>query len=322
LRKLFTFLIVTIILCCLFTPIIHADTATNQSSAPTNLGLATNTNSSSVSSLQAPFSKIDFFHNGTISFNDLLYFVNAYINFYHTGVLDPQCDLNNDGVINFMDLRLFTQYYTEYWQTLNQPTPTPTTNSSASLSDGQWYTDSTWTSCPTQNVYYDYSTTYQGNPTFRIDPGNNFGADHSGIAIVAGDHIVMSCWIKTSGSNPQPNTGARMGIDFYGPNGRIGSAVSPQEAAAGEGYPNTYINEDSYFVHWGIDWTLVTWDFKVPNTFLGDGGFPPYYDGNQVSVGVSSTITWCVPWLQIYGQNGYLNTYTAWFSNFQFYINP
>jgi hypothetical protein len=190
----------------------------------------------------------------------------------------------------------------------------------APINDGQWYTDSSWTSCPTQNVYYDYSTTYQGNPTFVVYPGSNFGADHNTIPIHPGDHIVMSCWIKTSGSNPQPNTGARIGMDIYGATGRITGLGSPQEAAAGVSYPTEYINEDAYYVHWGSDWTKVTWDFYVPWSYVGDGGFG--YAQGQVPLGQYATPTACIPWIEIYGQNGYSSTYTSWFSDFQFYVNP
>jgi hypothetical protein len=167
----------------------------------------------------------------------------------------------------------------------------------------------------------DTQTTYNGNPTFRIEPGNNYGADHGGIDISPGEHIVMECWIKTSGTPAGAYTGARIGLDFYGANGRICGPSSPQEAAAGITYPNAPSSlqqtEAAYYVPWGSGWTLITWSFVVPATCTGDGAL-----ASGVPLGQQSVPTYCIPWLQIYAGNEYSNTYTSWFSDFQFYINP
>jgi hypothetical protein len=61
------------------------------------------------------FSNIDFDHDEKIDFQDLVYFVNAYINFNQYGILDPACDLNHDGAINFGDLVIFTNYWIAYY---------------------------------------------------------------------------------------------------------------------------------------------------------------------------------------------------------------
>ncbi|MGO8807014.1 MAG: hypothetical protein ACLQO7_10520 [Candidatus Bathyarchaeia archaeon] len=44
-------------------------------------------------------------------------FVNAYINYYQSGVLNPACDLNHDGAINFSDIVLFVALYQSALQT-------------------------------------------------------------------------------------------------------------------------------------------------------------------------------------------------------------
>jgi len=62
------------------------------------------------------YSPIDFYHNDTINFNDVVYFVGAYINYYQTDVLNPACDLNHDGVLNFNDVVLFVGYYQAYYK--------------------------------------------------------------------------------------------------------------------------------------------------------------------------------------------------------------
>jgi hypothetical protein len=54
---------------------------------------------------------IDFCFDGKVNFNDLAYFVVAYIHFSQDGTLNPACDLNHDGKINFLDLQLFVTYY-------------------------------------------------------------------------------------------------------------------------------------------------------------------------------------------------------------------
>jgi hypothetical protein len=61
---------------------------------------------------------IDFYHTGRINFNDITYFVSAYIQYYQTGVINPACDLNHDGKLNFQDLLLLVQYYIAYIQSL------------------------------------------------------------------------------------------------------------------------------------------------------------------------------------------------------------
>jgi outer membrane protein assembly factor BamB len=66
--------------------------------------------SNGVVTIQPP--PIDFYHNGTIDFRDIVYFVTSYIQYYQTGYLNPTCDLNHDGVLNFQDILLFVQDYT------------------------------------------------------------------------------------------------------------------------------------------------------------------------------------------------------------------
>ena len=79
----------------------------------------------------------------------------------------------------------------------------------ASINDGQWVTDYPYgTIVPALNVYTDTSTTYKGSSTFRVDPtSDNSGADHNVISIKPGDHLVITCWIKTSGTTPTSYAG-------------------------------------------------------------------------------------------------------------------
>jgi hypothetical protein len=203
----------------------------------------------------------------------------------------------------------------------SNPTPTaqPSSANLAPINDGKWYTDATWQKCPVSNVYYDTSTTHNGAPTWRVQPGNNYGPDHNGITVRPGQHIVMSCWVKTSGTPSGSSTGARIGFDYYTANWaqRIAGMNSPEEAAVGRGYPNISTGEAANFVPWGSNWTFKVWDFIVPATAQGDG-----WVSGGVPLGQYAVPGTIVPWCQIFGQNGYSSTYTSWFSDFQFYIHP
>ena len=206
------------------------------------------------------------------------------------------------------------------------PTPTaPVYSSSANLApinDGKWWSDSSWQRCPASNIYYDTSTTHNGSPTWRVQSGTNYGPDHAGISVKPGDHIVMQCWIKTSGtpSGAYSNMGARIGLDYYtaGWGQRIMGCGSPTDASTGKGWPNVARQENTSptcVVDWGSDWKLITWNFVVPSQAMGDQN-----NGANIPQGHYAVPGTIVPWCQIYGS--YATTYTSWFSDFQLYINP
>jgi hypothetical protein len=206
------------------------------------------------------------------------------------------------------------------------PTP-PNANNLAPINDGKWHTDATWSTCPADNIYYDTQTTYNGKPTWRIEPGNSLGIDHEGISVTGGDHVVMSVWIKTTGT-PTGWGGqysAHIGMDFYGIlNGqwaRIGGMGSPEDLnnlGAGNEPLTQYVN-------YGSDWTLVYWDFIVPTTWYSDGGTASGGSGSgshQFPAGQYATITEAFPWCGSFSNWGAPGTETAWFSDFQFHVNP
>jgi len=64
------------------------------------------------------FIQIDFNHDGKVDFADIVYFVDAYINFNQHGVLNPACDLNQDGKLDFSDITLFVNAYIAYAKSL------------------------------------------------------------------------------------------------------------------------------------------------------------------------------------------------------------
>ena len=70
-----------------------------------------NTAPLSVSNTNIQYCPADFFHTGTVNFADLVYFVQAYINYGEYGICNPACDFNHDGAINFIDVVIFVGYY-------------------------------------------------------------------------------------------------------------------------------------------------------------------------------------------------------------------
>jgi hypothetical protein len=59
-------------------------------------------------------SPIDFYHDGNVNFRDIVYFVEAYIQYNQYGTFNPACDLNHNGKIDFSDIQLSVQDYITY----------------------------------------------------------------------------------------------------------------------------------------------------------------------------------------------------------------
>lgn len=216
-----------------------------------------------------------------------------------------------------------------------RPTPAPTTQPSinlAPINDGQWHTDNTWSIAPANNVYIETNQANQHNgaATFRIEGTNvvEWAVDHN-VLIHSGDHVVISGWIKTSGTYAGAQHGAYIGLDYYGTyNGawaRIGGMNCESEAAAGMGYPNWNGNPgdvDNNFVNWGSGWSFREWDFIVPAQAMGDGLMSSHQVPQGVMATVGSSNVPSVVWFMIWGGDGFNGLYTSWLSDFQVYVNP
>ncbi len=57
------------------------------------------------------------FPTGVVNFNDITYFVAAYIDYNVNHVYNPYADQNADGAINFNDISLFVGNYIAYYTT-------------------------------------------------------------------------------------------------------------------------------------------------------------------------------------------------------------
>ena len=216
------------------------------------------------------------------------------------------------------------------------PTPAPTAqplgSNLAPINDGYWRSDSSWNIIPADNVYSETTPAnmHNGAVTFRMQTGPSLAVDHDWgmLAVKPGDHIVMTVWVKTTGT-PDPvigRSGATVGIDMYTGNyngawARIGPCNSPGFIAikgniGAYGYPS---DSATWMVPWGSNWTLKTFDFTMPNVWTGDGGMPT----NNVPAGTQVPVQYICPWLQISANYGSTQgTYTTWFSDFQLHINP
>ena len=58
---------------------------------------------------------------GVVNFNDITYFVAAYINYNVNHIYNPYADQDANGVINFNDISLFVGNYIAYYTSYNPP---------------------------------------------------------------------------------------------------------------------------------------------------------------------------------------------------------
>ena len=182
-----------------------------------------------------------------------------------------------------------------------------------------WYL--TYGSGP-QIIHLDNTVVHNGKPSIRLDQHTSADVnvdrecDSIWLAVKPGDHIVFSCWMKTTSSglgDTNPFSGARIGIDFYD-----SKRITGVQSDGQHGY---FPNEDDQaiannYVNWGTSvWTKRTIDFVVPNT-MGSDGY--YYSINQ-----QRTPTGMIVWMQVWSSTyGSTDSGQAWFSNATVYINP
>jgi hypothetical protein len=193
----------------------------------------------------------------------------------------------------------------------------------------------------------DYSTLHNGNPSIRVGADYIRGTrevDGAWINVKPGDHIVMSCWVKTAAcpASTDPQGGASFGWDFEttsssaAPNSLAIVDISSDGTQAGHptgaergwgvgafGYSIngaaglSQVNGNIVRIPWGTDWTLIVWNFTVPTTYYTyvttGASYPNAMPCNPVQIDTM------VPWFE--GRNLYDNAY-AYFSEPQLYINP
>jgi hypothetical protein len=212
------------------------------------------------------------------------------------------------------------------------------------MNDGEWVTDTPVYGVPVPSTTYAVSyytsgsNTYNNNPTFEQSPTStgSFGIDHNnGFNVVAGDNVVVSCWIKTAGSDAGLSWGgAWIGFDIRTyENGFMQEAdsVCSSWAAENGGDPTMAHNADSNsFVPYGSGWTLITWDFTVQTRYAVNSNYSigsgptlnQFVNGvQQYATGPFEIAPWCLVLDSNYWASGSI-AYPAWFSDYQLYINP
>jgi hypothetical protein len=216
------------------------------------------------------------------------------------------------------------------------PTPTPTSTPSANNLvpiPRAWSSSTIGGTASTSNsiggvanVILDNGVLHNGNPSIRLDPiGStpNYAreVDAPWLNIKPGDHIVFSCWIKTSASSygdTNPYSGARIAIDFYA-NGYITAWQSLGQCVWDSS--GNDIGAKTTYVNWNKDWTLIVMDFVIPATVPANGAFVGW--GTQYSAGQMVVPTAIIPWMQVWSSTyGATDSGKAWFADATLYINP
>jgi hypothetical protein len=188
---------------------------------------------------------------------------------------------------------------------------------------------------PQNYAEYDTLVTHNGNPSIHVKAGSAWAGgevDGAWISLKPGDHIVFTGYVKTGDFSPTDlQAGAGFGFDFYAhTNQGYGilfidptlQAGHPTSAEKNHGDPDDFgysINGASGLtqesgktvkVPFGTDWTLIEWDFIVPET-----NYYYVYTNNVVpcfSSQIDSLVFWT--WVDDNGE--------AWFSDPALYINP
>ncbi len=187
------------------------------------------------------------------------------------------------------------------------PVPTPSSNpENLAVLPDDW--DLTFGSLP-QFSFLDTSVTYYGMPSIRLesDSYNYREVDGNWYSVKPGDHIVVSCWIKTD-NDPAENDnilhGARIGFDLYG--------VTEGGMKIIDSWPHYGAEHIASVVRWNTQtWTHKTWDIIIPST---------YYTVTTRGESIAPTqISSIVLWLDA---RPYVSAGNAYFANTELYINP
>ncbi len=173
----------------------------------------------------------------------------------------------------------------------------------------------------------DYSLLHNGDLSIREGPDYVRGTredDGTWISVKPGDHIIFSAWIKTAswaGSGLNAYSGAEIGWDYYISSSH-GYGIATVDAEGHQaGHPNDAEIANNYssltggktYVPWGTDWTLMTWDFNVPNTYYN------YVTTNGVYSCSPVQINSMVPW---WGGRDVTANASCWFADPVFMVNP
>jgi hypothetical protein len=121
------------------------------------------------------------------------------------------------------------------------PTPTPSPNSPNLEPLSAFYAD--MNGAASSYASLDYVTLHNGNPSIRTGADyvrSTREVDGAWISVKPGDHIVMTCWVKTAAfTSSDIQAGATFGWDFYGSTS-MGYAIAALNGNGEQaGHPNS-----------------------------------------------------------------------------------
>jgi hypothetical protein len=188
-------------------------------------------------------------------------------------------------------------------------------------------TSSGWSIGYNMNLFLDSNVLFNGQPSCRYEnKASQLSGECDGpmINVHSGDHVVFSMWMKTGVSSfgdTSPESGIRIGIDFYGVKGD-GSGTSSSDGSPVY-VPSTgqwSRSASTCFVNWNTPtWKKITVDFTIPKYYEAtpnEGSNPGYREGELF------TAVGFVPWVQVLGSYGDNDQGMAWFAGAEFYVNP
>ena len=254
--------------------------------------------------------------DGKVNFNDLVYFVNAYIDYYKYHIYNPLADLNADGRINFNDLTLFMQNYVQYYYSLCQtpcstvsisftqnPTNLNTFNLAASVSGSYPTGTITWTansstgtfsSSQTELNYGTATTTYSDSTLGPVTISAAYSGD------TTNEPTQGSCILNITGT---PTQIPKLSVVVAGsvqssfiPAAPIGTTFSVDVRLDNVDTVNSGVSGYSFGLNWNptvLNCTSLTYGSLLANDSYGDQiqllNLPPViYGGSLLAGGIAS----------------------------------
>ncbi len=137
------------------------------------------------------------------------------------------------------------------------------------------------------------------------------------ISIHPGDHIVYKAWLWTDASSigdTNQHSGAVLGIDLYGSQGRLCEVSTPEGTTTYPSYPSTHLQD---VVPWGsYRWVQVSINFVVQGQYMADP-WGAYGAGGTYAAPIAF-----IPWICADSAHSSQETGKIYVTNTELYINP
>ena len=165
-----------------------------------------------------------------------------------------------------------------------------------------------------QCTHRDTSVLHNGNATIRIDAATPVNGarevDNYAIYVNPRDRVIFRSWIKT---NFDVGHGGIIGFDAWGSLGDPICEVHPSNENVWIPDPLGY-DPNAIYVPYASDWTLLTCDVIIPNT---------YYTTNRWGDACSPQQVFELrPWICMSWNPPSENQASGWFADAEFLVNP